>query len=153
MLMPAHRQALFPLAAIIMSRQELRFGVFNEKDGLRGATWKIRTPNNKRDIYIACRQLGGDIKLSFHESGSWHFGYSETAFHKLFKEGSAPNSRHLEIWPKPLPSIEGVIIALRIITPFSAVCVPVENTHREIVRIPSSSPEKAIECVVLITPD
>ena len=135
-----------------MSRKELRFGIFNERKGLRAATWKLWTLKSKSDIYLTCRQLGGDIKLSFHESGSWHFGFSKEGFEKRFDiEESLNKSRHVDIWKRPMPIVDGVTLALRIITPFSAVTAPIELTDKNIIRIPNCSDGFATEVDLLIT--
>ena len=135
-----------------MSDKELRFGIHNERNGLSAATWKLWTPKSKHDIYLTCRQLGGDIKLSFHESGSWHFGFSKEGFDKLFDtEKSLGKSRHMDIWEKPIPILDGVTLALRIVTPFSAVTTPIQTIDKRIVHIPNCSEGFATEIDILIT--
>jgi len=135
-----------------MSRNELRFVVCDEEKSLRAATWKLWTPKFKKDIYLACRQLGGQIKMSFHESGSWQFGFSKEGFENIVDTTVNPQrSRHAEIWDRPAPVVAGVTLALRIITPYSAVVAPIEESEKAIVRIPNCPEGMATEIDILIS--
>src|SRR5882672_10226715 len=121
-----------------MSRNELGFGVCDEEKSLRAATWKLWTPKFKKDIYLACRQLGGQIKMSFHESGSWQFGFSKEGFENIVDTTVNPQrSRHAEIWDRPAPVV--------------AVVAPIEGSEKAIVRIPNCPEGMATEIDILIS--
>ena len=133
-----------------MKEQTIRFGI---RDGSqRAATWKIWSPITKADIYLSCRELKGFLKASLHESGSWHFGYTEEGFKKHFEqEESNQKSRHIEIWPRPKQIAAGVILAFRIVTPFSAVTTPIEVNSNKVSWIPNCQEELATEIDIIIT--
>lgn len=106
-----------------MAQRSLRFGI-GAADGPRAATWKLwtETARGNSDVYLACRSLGGFLKASLHQSGTWHVAYSKQAFEESV-QGVAPypKDRFIEKWPKPAEIGPGVTLAFRIVTPFSAV--------------------------------
>jgi len=137
------------LAAIIM-KHHLRFGIRN--GALRAATWNISSPDSTSDIYISCRELKGFIKVSLHETGSWHLGYSDKAFDKYFKsDESSEKDKYIEIWPRPNVIAEGMTLAFRIVTPYSATSTPVEDTLKDIIWIPNCAIGYATEIDIFIT--
>lgn len=139
----------------VMGQKSIRFGVANNA-GQRGATWKCwtETGKGKNDIYLTCRELGGTLKASMHESGRWHI-----AFEKKFYEDkshlfdSTRRKRFLDKWPRPSEIAPGITLAFRIIVPVLSVSVPINSSGRPpIVWIPSASKERrAVEVAVLIT--
>jgi hypothetical protein len=134
-----------------MKDQFLRFGIRN--NGLRAATWKIWTPKLKSDIYLSCRELKGSIKASLHQSGSWHFGYTDQALDKYFESEEAfEKSKYIEIWPRPKPIADGVTLAFRIVTPHSATTTPVGQTSKDVFWIPNCSEGSATEIDIIISP-
>lgn len=128
---------------------ELRFGV-TDSNGHRSATWSVINSKLKSDIYISCRELGGKIKTSLHQSGSWHVGFSKDATKNCFDN---EDTKYIEIWKRPQPINEGVTLALRIVTPFSAVTTPIEKSSKEIVWIPNCKEGFATEIDLIITSD
>ena len=133
-----------------MKRQILRFGIRN--DALRAATWNISSSPSNGEIYVSCRELKGFIKVSLHQSGNWHLGYSDEAFDKYFRtDESIRKDKYIETWPRPRVIADGVTLALRIVTPDSAITTPVENKIKKIVWIPSCSTGYATEIDIIIT--
>ena len=126
---------------------QIRFGITDD-NGHMAATWSISNPKTKSDIYVSCRELNGMIKTSLHESGSWHAGYSKEATEKYFE---AKENKYIEIWEKPQPITPGVTLALRIVTPYSAITKPVGNISKEFTWIPNCATGYATEIDLIIT--
>lgn len=102
--------------------QCLRFCVASRGARLRAASWKLWTPAGKRDVYLAARELGGALKLSLHESGNWHFAYDGEFFEaKVPDAHRKPKGRFIDRWTKPAPLIPGTTLALRLVTPWTAL--------------------------------
>jgi hypothetical protein len=75
------------------------------------------------------------VKLSIHESGHWHFAYDPTFFEaKVPEKSREPKGRFIKKWKRPAPLIPGVTLALRIVTPGSALTPgdPLPNKVRKI---------------------
>jgi hypothetical protein len=105
-----HRFAAYPRCSLDnmrMPREELRFGIA-AVGGFRAATWKLWTEgaDEKVELYLACRALGGHLKTSLHASGKWRTAYTpgtfESAVKDLLPEGS---DRVLVRWPRPAPML------------------------------------------------
>lgn len=127
-----------------MPEQALRFGVFDGA-GLRAATWKCWSPAGKEDVYLSCREMRGALKASLHESGTWHFGYDS----KFFDESVRPDDknekgRFIDKWHVPTPIAPGVLLAFRIVTPWTAVCTP-QKELPGVFPAPKPAEGKAIE--------
>lgn len=133
-----------------MPEQAIRFGI-SDGNGHRAATWKLWTPSGKSDVYLACRALGGTLKASLHQSGSWHVAYSQTMFEEDV-QGAIPTQqdRFLERWPRPTTLAPGVTLAFRIVTPHSAVTSPISQGDRIITWISNCSPPRATEIDIMI---
>lgn len=137
-----------------MPQKSVRFGV-GSSESLHGATWKLwtETSGGHSEIYLACRALGGELKVSLHQSGKWHVAFDANTFEDKV-EGSVPSltSRFVEKWPQPPEIAEGVTLAFRIVTPETAVSSnsKVKNPNKVIWVAPPSK-AKAIEIYILIT--
>ena len=127
----------------------VRFTVRNQS-GQRAATWKCWSQAGKEDVYLACRELGGALKTSLHESGRWH-----TAYFEGFFEGSVPEEhrtergRFIDQWQRPEPIAPGVTLAYRIVTPWSSVTAPDEESG-SLVSVPAPPEGRAIEFDVFL---
>jgi len=105
-----------------MPEQSFRFGVGSVQPPRRAASWKIWTPSGKQDVYIASRDIGGAVKLSLHASDQWHFAYNNTFFAEKVPETLRDDrGRFIETWGKPEPIAPGLTLAVRIVTPWSAM--------------------------------
>ena len=134
-----------------MKENYIRFGI-TDSNKQRAATWKLWTPKLKTDIYLSCRELRGAIKTSMHQSGSWHFGYTKETGSKYFEtEEAFYKNQYIEKWPRPKTIGEGVTLAFRIVTPFSAVTTPIEKNEQDIIWIPNCSEGLATEIDIIIT--
>src|SRR6266511_3564883 len=98
-----------------MPQRALRFGIREDPDR-RSATWKLWTDaaQGKSDVYLASRSLGGSLKASLHQSGSWHYAHSVRTFEDRVK-GVVPTlpTRFVETWQRPHEIGPGVTLALR----------------------------------------
>ena len=132
----------------------IRFGITDGK-GHSAATWKLWTPNgeNKSDIYLACRELGGALKASFHKSGCWRIAYIKETFEQKVEGTSAKHrNRVIDMWPRPKPIGEGITRAYCIVTPWSAVTSSIGNIkNNKIHWIPNAPKQKATEIDIIIT--
>jgi hypothetical protein len=127
-----------------MAEHAIRFSVCSN-DGFRGATWKCWTPSGKEDVYLTCRELGGALKASLHESGRWHFAYDQSFFERSISETDrTERGRIIDSWQTPSPLAAGVILAFRIVTPWNSVCTPHEDLE-PILRVPQPTEGRAIE--------
>jgi len=135
-------------------KQVLRFGI-HDGAGHRAATWNLwtKTGTGKSDVYLLCRELIGTIKTSFHESGQWQNAFSPPTFEEYVK-GAIPKlkDRFLEKWHRPPEIAPGTTLALRIVTPWSAVRTPVKEGRFKGVKWLLNAPEpKATEIAILFT--
>jgi hypothetical protein len=137
-----------------MPKQVLRFGICDDR-GHRAATWALSAQSSARksDIYLACRSLGGAFKMSLHDSGNWHIAYTKEYFEMAVK-GAIPqhNDRFLEKWSRPPETALGLTLAVRILTPASAVTTPIESTReKNVVWLQNAPTSKATEIDILIS--
>ncbi len=137
-----------------MAQWSIRFGITDGK-GLRAATWKLwtETSGNNSEVYLACRSLGSTLKASLHQSGNWHVAYSHKAF-KENVEGAIPKfkDRFIGKWPRPPEIAEGITLAFRIVTPYSAITIPLTTgKYKGIKWLLNAPASKATEIDILIT--
>jgi hypothetical protein len=124
--------------------QTIRFAVSSTDQ--RAATWKCWNFSNSSDVYLACRELGGALKVSLHESGTWRLAYLEDFFQESMPDKA--DDRLIMRWPKPPEIAPGYIIAVQIYTPRSSVNTPLENSSFEF--IPAPSEGACVEISILL---
>jgi hypothetical protein len=135
-----------------MARNELRFGIATVA-GYRAATWKLWTdgPEDRPELYLACRALGGHLKTSLHASGQWHTAYSKQTFEAKVKEAASPGTdRFIQRWSRPTPLAPGVVLAFRIVTPSSAVTSPMSPADTDVLWLPNAVEGQATEISVVL---
>jgi len=136
-----------------MAKSSIRFGI-TDQEGRRAATWKLWTQRRtgKSDMYLICRELGSKLKVSLHDSGSWHYAYTQETF-KEKVEGivAKQRNRFIEKWSRPKSIAEGMTLAFRIVTPWSSVTSPIGETKGNIIWIPNAPKPKATEIDIIIT--
>ena len=104
------------------SDQKIRFCIANIETKMCAASWKVWSPPNKDDIYIACRELKGAIKISLHQSGTWHLAYDTNFYDQKIPDDAAEDKgRFIHTWNPPVNNGTDTLLALRIVTPWSAV--------------------------------
>lgn len=135
-----------------MAKQGIRFGV-RSSSGCRAATWKIWTPGPpKSDVYLACRELKGELKASLHESGRWHVALSPGFYDQEFTHDAArPSSRFVDRWPRPPEIAPGVALAYRIIVPWFSATVQSKQEDTKVFWVSPPPEGHAIQFAVLIT--
>lgn len=136
-----------------MAQRSIRFAIA-DRAGKRAATWKLwtETGRGQSDVYLACRELGGDLKASLHESGKWHLAFSQSTFEERV-EGAITSfsTRFVEKWPRPKELAPGIALAFRIVTPWSAVTSPVaDESPGDMVWLPNAPEEKATEVDIFL---
>lgn len=135
-----------------MPERSIRFGI-TDHAGQCAATWKCWTQvrRGRRDVYLACRVLQGNVKLSLHESGRWHVGFDTTRFASMFEKNSEPPTRFAGKWVKPAPLIEGLTLACRVHTPWYAVTIPVSSLDGQVTWIQTAPQGQSIEVVIFLS--
>jgi len=136
-----------------MAEWSIRFGI-TDGEGHCASTWKLWTDKGmgKSDVYLTCRALGGKLKTSLHDSGSWHIAYTPNTFKEKVEGAVAKQrDRFIEKWPRPKPIAKGVTLAYRIVTPWSSVTSSIGETKRDIIWIPNAPKPKATEIDIIIT--
>jgi hypothetical protein len=140
-------------AVLKMPEKAIRFGV---SDGLgkRAATWKCwtQTGSGKHDFYLTCRSVGGALKASLHQSGSWHIAF----LRKFVKENvekplDSQFDPYIARWPRPGETAPGLTLAFRIVVPWSSVTVPIHDSlPASMIWIRQPPVGKAVEIAILI---
>jgi len=137
-----------------MPKQSLRFSVRDE-NGNCAVTWKLltQTGNDKHDVYLTCRSLGGKFKASLHQSGSWHVGFVRDFLNEnLDRCHPKREDPYIDRWPRPTELAPGVTLAYRIVIPTSGVNIPITNSlPKSITWIPAAPKGKAVEIDVVFT--
>ena len=134
-----------------MSEQAIRFGVRSAL-GHRAATWKLWTPGApKHDVYLACRELKGELKASLHQSGKWHIAFTPGFYERSFEEDSSrPTSRFTDRWPRPHDIAPGITLAFRVVVPWFSTTI-IDEEKEGILWVTSAVEGYAIEFAVFIT--
>lgn len=135
-----------------MPERAIRFGI--REGDKRAGTWKLWTTagRGQSDVYLAARSIGGELKVSLHESGSWRLAFSEKAFRERV-QGIVPhlNARSVEAWPRPHEMSPGVTRALGIVTPFSAVATPIgQGFPRDMIWLPNAPIGRVTEITLFL---
>lgn len=135
------------------SQRELRFGV-RAISGRRAATWHVSTPGDGRsDVYVACRELGGALKTSLHESGLWHTSFPKHVYDSGFANDAArPPKRFVDTWARPPDIAPGVTLACRIVVPSFALTAEADPSESDkIIWVAPAQAEHATTFLVIIT--
>jgi hypothetical protein len=134
-----------------MPENAIRFGI-RAVSGHRAATWKCWTGGiDGSEVYLACRELNGELKASFHESGQWHIAYSPKFFGERFEEATRPATRFVDKWPRPIEIAPGFTLAFQILVPWSSATVPDSRGEADIVWVSPAPHGQAVEISVVIT--
>lgn len=130
----------------------LRFGV-RAISGRRASTWKAFTlGGDKSDFYVGCRELGGEMKASFHQSGNWHISYSKNFLEDGFDLASArPETRFIDTWTRPPEIAPGVTVPLRIVVPWASATVSPQPEPEDCVWVNPAPEGSAVEFAVVLT--
>lgn len=133
--------------------QPVRFAV-GDPTGLSSNTWRVWA-QPAGDIYVACRDIFQEIKVSLHMSGRWRLGFTTEAAKgrpDLFGTGQ---NRAAEVWDKPAEIKPGVIQAFRITFPSSHLRVRPEDRHgrkwKNVIYIEEGPPALTTSMVIYVT--
>lgn len=114
--------------------RSIRFGVKDPYSGLCSETWKVWVGSRKRDVYLVCRAIGRDIKLSLHESGRWHFAFQRP---DAFDDETRPTSKFVGEYQRPTPVAGVPTLAVQVHIPwFAATLAPASEQADDTVWIP-----------------
>ena len=135
-----------------MAEEAIRFGVVDGR-GHRASSWKCwaETGTGKSDVYLTCRKLGGVVKASFHESGSWHIAFVSEKFPSMFEDPDRPPSRFAMRWSRPPELSPGVILLCRVLVPWYASTVPESALDSTVTWVQTAPLGKALEFAVITT--
>ncbi len=138
-------------SCVHMPESSVRFCIADEDRKLRAASWKVWSPKGKNDVYVACRELGGAIKVSLHESGFWHLGYDQKFYdEKIPKDFVGHSDRFALKWIRPSENFPGVTFAIRILTPHSSVASVFESLSKlHIIKPPVE--DRAVEVGIFLS--
>src|SRR4051812_1463063 len=112
-----------------MAWKSLRFGVVGPENR-RSSSYKIFTESGKgkSDVYISNRRLGGQLKISLHQSGRWHAAYTKDFFEENFEaKETVTGDRFVQKWECPQENVSGAIVAFAVIIPFSSANIADPN--------------------------
>ena len=137
-----------------MAQRSIRFGI-KDNNSKRAATWKLwtETGGGKSELYLANRSLGGTLKASMHQSGSWHIAYTKEVYESRVKGTNTKlKDRFIEKWPRPPEIAPGITLAFRIVTPYSAVTnSTARGNYKGVKWLPNAPESKATEIDIFIT--
>lgn len=137
-----------------MPETAIRFGLKNNENK-RSSIWKCWTNSGKgkNDVYVTNRAVGKAMKVSLHESGSWHIAFDSHFLNREIEgESRLRSNRFVDKWQRPHEISKGCRLALRIVISEDVVTTPI--TDRDPLStswISSPPPGKAIEIVLLFT--
>jgi hypothetical protein len=70
-----------------------------DPDGHHSAVYKIKATKKQSSFYVMMRELGKEVKATFHPSGKRHVGFTEEHKKKMIAEGSwTLPDRHFDEW-------------------------------------------------------
>jgi len=75
--------------------------------------WGVFSAKRAADMYIAPRMLGGAVKVSLHQSGSWQAGLTNASPAHLWSNGS----RHWDLWKRGSELAPGTVRAWYLLIP------------------------------------
>ncbi len=133
------------------SEKSIRFCIAGLDKNIRAASWKLWSPPNKNDIYLAGRELKGAAKISLHQSGSWHLAYDAEFYdQKVPDDAATDNGRFIHTWNRPVDFAPEITLALRIVTPWTAIGSELKPSSKIHYVNPPDEGE-AVEIAVFIT--
>jgi len=134
-----------------MTERSIRFAVRGE-GGRTSDVWKcwMNMSSGKRDVYLTSRPLGHALKLSLHERGQWHVGFHAEKKDDLFPQGAIPPNRFLGKWEHTEPIEKPVVLASRVMFPWSSPSPSDKKAPSDTVWIPAAQEPHAVEVLVFL---
>ena len=127
--------------------KSIRFGVQDVISGLCSETWKVWITKNSRDVYLVCRAIGRDIKLSLHQSGRWHFAFQRP---DIFDDETRPDTKFIGEYERPLSLAGRPTLAVRIHIPWFAATLKAPEGVEEIVWMTPAPTGQSIEVALFL---
>lgn len=93
----------------------IRFGA--RRGDLRSGTFVVATSANTPDVYIMCRGVGRQARVSLHQSGSWRFSIEPISA----DTGEVMPPMGGETWTRPPPFVDGLTKVFGVIVPSAGV--------------------------------
>jgi hypothetical protein len=81
------------------------------------ASWELFTSRSSGELYLAQRELGADIKVSFHRSGAFQTSFVDNATSFEWQGVVEGGSRHLDQWQQPPEFAPGWTLVFEVIHP------------------------------------
>lgn len=108
---------LTKLGILPFKTSEVRFAIGNP-DGLSTYSWRIWTEKEKDknfpSIYILCRDIFKELKVSLHPSGRWRMGFTTQAINKNGSLLQPNENRAWDVWDNPPEQLPQTTIAFRL---------------------------------------
>lgn len=106
--------------------RSIRFGA--RIGNLRSGTFVVVSSSTTTDIYILCRAVGRQARVSLHQSGSWRLNvepiHAET--------GEVMPPVHGETWTRPAPFAEGLTKVFGVVVPAAGVTLPITDHDADV---------------------
>lgn len=99
--------------------------------------WAIFSARRSADMYICPRMLGGRVKVSLHQSGSWQLGLTQESSADVCSDGS----RHWDIWKRGGELAPGTVRAWYLLIPDQELRVAAYDSKAH--KLPPVGPEHA----------
>jgi hypothetical protein len=130
----------------------VRFVVISA-DSRRSAAWVAWASKNALDVYIQCIPLRRSWKVSLHQTGSWHHGFTSTSKEaQTLEVGGRP--RHLDIWAAPTEMAPGVRRGFCVVIPDAELrALPTDDKDHDVIRVPAPGPGYAAAIEFFFTSD
>lgn len=129
----------------------LRFRVADPARGIESTTWSLVGSKKSGDLYFACRETMGDLKLSLHESGVTRLAWTAAEAPSRVSPG---DDRVISRWNTTEPLPNGWALVLNLFIPDSAlspVLPPLPDRPRKpTVTLPAAGPGRIIVVRVIV---
>ena len=136
-----------------MGEQVLRFAVTNGVDK-RAATWRCWTNGQvSSDFYLACRELGSELKVSFHDTGIWRIAYTQEMWSNPDSFEKKPDDRAFMKCKRPSPFAPGLTMVCKLLTPATSADIPINSPLSNVFQMPIFDVSMSIQIVLLLSPN
>jgi hypothetical protein len=98
---------------------EVRWRAHSPDQKRFSASWRLWTVKNSRDVYVAQRQLGNQLKVSFHESGKFQTSFLSNEISMEWQGVVPGKTRHLDQWQEPAEFAPGWTRLFEVVHPFT----------------------------------
>ena len=109
-----------PQGSIPLRDDSIRFAV-HRRNGLSSNSWRVWSERSG-DVYIACRDHLGDMKISLHRSGKCHVASDQMAHFD--------GSRYIGRWERALNPATKHVVPFQLVFPTRALSVNQEHRDR-----------------------